>query len=103
MLNKNIMSDLNSQVESTLENSKETNVANMENVEKEMQTVENKVVEDKTEAPKEIQLVDVPITNENVALNVLVGFVNMAQKRGIYNVQESAKIWEAIQVFIKKQ
>ena len=75
----------------------------MESVEKEMQTVENKVVEDKTEAPKEVQLVDVPITNENVALNVLVGFVNMAQKRGIYNVQESAKIWEAIQVFIKKQ
>ena len=41
--------------------------------------------------------------DENVALNVLVGFVNLAQKRGVFNVQESAKIWEAIQTFMKKQ
>lgn len=43
-----------------------------------------------------------PIANENDALNMLVSFVNIAQRRGVYNVQESAKIWECIQMFMKK-
>ena len=43
-----------------------------------------------------------PIANENDVLNMLVSFVNIAQRRGVYNVQESAKIWECIQMFMKK-
>ena len=89
-------------------------MSEMANVQNEMEVSENKVVETQTtesrsaeastEAEtKQVQLVDVPITNENTALNVLVGFVNLAQKRGVFNVQESAKIWEAIQTFMKKQ
>jgi hypothetical protein len=89
-------------------------MSEMANVQNEMEVSENKVVETQTtesrsaeaEAepePKQVQLVDVPITNENTALNVLVGFVNLAQKRGVFNVQESAKIWEAIQTFMKRQ
>ena len=50
---------------------------------------------------QQVNLVDVPITNENVSLNVMVGFLNMAQKRGVFNVQESAKIWECIRIFQK--
>jgi hypothetical protein len=85
-------------------------MSEMTEVQREMDATENKVVNPQSEEPqsettetKQVQLVDVPITNENVALNVLVGFVNIAQKRGVYNVQESAKIWEAIQTFMKKQ
>ena len=51
------------------------------------------------EVPLEIQLINTPITDENVALNVLVGFIALAQKRGCFNIQESAKIWESIQRF----
>ena len=50
---------------------------------------------------QQVNLVDVPITNENVSLNVMVGFLSMAQKRGVFNVQESAKIWECIRIFQK--
>ena len=50
---------------------------------------------------QQVNLVDVPITNENVSLNVMVGFLNTAQKRGVFNVQESAKIWECIRIFQK--
>jgi len=50
---------------------------------------------------QQVNLVDVPITNENVSLNVMVGFLNVAQKRGVFNVQESAKIWECIRIFQK--
>jgi hypothetical protein len=51
------------------------------------------------EVPLEVQLVNTPITDENVALNVLVAYIGLAQKRGCFNIQESAKIWEAIQRF----
>jgi hypothetical protein len=32
------------------------------------------------------------ITDENVALNVLISFVGVAQKRGVFNLQEAAKL-----------
>lgn len=46
------------------------------------------------------ELISIPITNENVALNVMVSFLNVAQKRGAFSFDESAKIWECIQKFI---
>jgi hypothetical protein len=49
----------------------------------------------------EVKLVDVPINDENTALNVLVNFLNLAQKRGAFGLDESAKIWECIKVFQK--
>lgn len=48
---------------------------------------------------KEIRLVDIPIKDENVALNVMVGFLNIAHKRGAFTIDESAKIWECISKF----
>ena len=51
---------------------------------------------------KEVKLVDVEVTNENMALNILISFINLAQKRGAFGIDESAKIWECIQKFQKK-
>jgi len=45
------------------------------------------------------KLVDEEITDQNKALNVLVSFVNLAQKRGAFNLDESAKIWECVKFF----
>ena len=45
------------------------------------------------------RLVDEPVTDQNKALNLLVSFINLAQKRGAYNVEESSKIWECIKQF----
>jgi len=50
---------------------------------------------------QEIKLVDVEVTNENVALNLLVSFLNVAQKRGTFTIDESAKIWECVKAFQK--
>ena len=50
---------------------------------------------------KEIRLVDVDITDENVALNVMVSFLNLAQRRGVFSFDESAKIWECVKMFQK--
>jgi hypothetical protein len=50
----------------------------------------------------EVKLVDVPIKDENVALNVMVSFLGLAQKRGAFGIDESAKIWECIKIFQKQ-
>jgi hypothetical protein len=46
-------------------------------------------------------LVDVPVTDENVALNLMVSFLSLAQKRGSFGLDESAKIWEGVRRFQK--
>ena len=53
------------------------------------------------DTPREQKLVDIDITSENVALNVLVAFIQLAHKRGVFTIDESAKIWECIKVFHK--
>ena len=50
---------------------------------------------------KEVKLVDVPVIDENVALNLMVSFLTLAQKRGSFGLDESAKIWECVQKFQK--
>lgn len=47
-------------------------------------------------------LTDVNITDENTALNVMVSFLHLAQKRGAFNLQESAKVWECVKLFMKQ-
>ena len=54
-----------------------------------------------TEKPVEPKLVDVEVTNENMALNLLVSFVHLAQRRGAFNIDEAAKIYECIKKFQK--
>jgi len=65
-----------------------------------METIEKPVSSQQKE--ETINIFDVEIKDENTALNVLVQFLHIAQKRGAFNVQESAKLWEAISAFQKK-
>jgi len=46
-------------------------------------------------------LMNMEVTNETVALNMLVSFLNLAQRRGVFSIDESAKIWECINKFQK--
>lgn len=46
-----------------------------------------------------LKLVDMPVTNQNEALNLLIAFLTVAQKRGVFNIQESAKLWDCINMF----
>ena len=57
---------------------------------------------EKQEQPK-IKLVDVQVTNENDAFNLLISFINIAHKRGVFTIDESAKIWECIKIFQKPE
>ena len=46
-----------------------------------------------------VSVMDIPVTDENSALNVMVAFLGVAQKRGTFAINESAKIYDCIQVF----
>ena len=54
-----------------------------------------------TPAEAQAKLMAIPVTNENVALNVMVSFLNVAQRRGVFSIDESSKIWECIKLFQK--
>lgn len=48
---------------------------------------------------QQIPISEVPVTNQNEALQMIVYFINVAQKRGTYSLDESAKIYECIKLF----
>jgi hypothetical protein len=48
---------------------------------------------------KQTRLVDVPIKTPQDALQLIVTFLNLAQKRGAFSLDESAKLWECIKMF----
>ena len=50
-------------------------------------------------ATNQVKLVDAVIDSQNMALNVMVGFIGVAQKRGIFFFDESAKLYECIKMF----
>ena len=51
----------------------------------------------------QVNLTDIEIKDEVMALNVIVSFVNLAQQRGAFSIPESSKIWECIKRFQQKQ
>ena len=57
--------------------------------------------QDKTNTPDQ-KITDVVVDSEVMALNMLVSFVAMAQKRGAFSIEESAKIWECVKFFQTK-
>jgi hypothetical protein len=48
---------------------------------------------------QQLPISEVPVTNQNEALQMLVYFVNVAQKRGCYSLDEASKIYECIKIF----
>ena len=48
---------------------------------------------------KQVRLVDVAVNTQQDALQLVVTFLNLAQKRGAFTLDESAKIWDCIKMF----
>ena len=51
----------------------------------------------------QVRLADVQIDNETTALNIMVQFLGLAQKRGAFTIDEAAKIWECVKKFQRPQ
>ena len=63
--------------------------------------VQQEVRNEMQQEQNKVALKDIAIDNENIALNVMVGMLNIAQKRGAFSLEESAKTWECIQMFTR--
>ena len=62
--------------------------------------------EEQTQQPaagSQVNLLELPVTNENEALNVMVNFLHLAQRRGTFAIAESAKVYECVKIFQKQQ
>ena len=53
----------------------------------------------KTSTVRGSDLLTVDVNDENEALNLLVAFLGLAQSRGCFAINESAKIFECIKIF----
>jgi ATP-dependent Clp protease adapter protein ClpS len=60
-------------------------------------------VEQPAQAPaqRQVSLLQIPVNTENDALNMLVAFLQVAQKRGAFSLEEAYKIMESVNVFQK--
>lgn len=47
------------------------------------------------------KLVEIEVKDEVMALNLIVSFLNLAQRRGAFSLDESSKLWECIKMFQK--
>ena len=65
--------------------------------------MESKQVENSTTPVPQPRLVDTDVKDEVVALNLIVSFLNLAQRRGAFSLDESSKLWECIKMFQKPQ
>ena len=64
-----------------------------------MSDLPEKTEENDKQPPTQVDLLSIDIKDENTALNVLVGYLGLAQRRGAFAINESAKIYDAIKMF----
>jgi hypothetical protein len=76
------------------------------NVEEVSKTTESSSTEEVAQQPEpqsqqqqQVKLSDLKVTTENDALNYMVGFLELAQRRGVYTLEEAAKINECVAKF----
>lgn len=74
------------------------------NVEEVSKTTESSTTEEVVQQPpqqqqQQVKLSDLKVNTENDALNYMVGFLELAQRRGVYTLEEAAKINECVAKF----
>lgn len=77
---------------------------NVEEVSKTTESSSTEQVAQQTDAQpqqqqQQVKLADLKVNTENDALNYMVGFLELAQRRGVYTLEEAAKINECVAKF----
>ena len=57
------------------------------------------VEEEKVQPSPQEMLVNMEINNQNDALNCIIGYIGLAQRRGVFALDESSKLFECIKMF----
>ena len=74
----------------------------VENTQPDQQQQKLQQEQQKLHQEQQASIMNVNVVDENTALNVMVSFLHLAQKRGAFNIQESAKVWECVKLFMKQ-
>ena len=73
------------------------------NVEEVSKTTESssteQVAQQQPQQQQQVKLSELKVNTENDALNYMVGFLELAQRRGVYTLEEAAKINECVSKF----
>jgi hypothetical protein len=77
------------------------NNISMETIERQQQQAQQQA-QQAQQQQQQPNITDIEIMDENTALNVMVSFLHLAQKRGAFNLQESAKAWECVKMFMRR-
>ena len=64
-----------------------------------MKVEETTPKEEPKQAQRQVSLLQIPVQSENDALNMLVAFLQVAQKRGAFTLEEAGKIMESVNKF----
>ena len=59
------------------------------------------VQQDKPQEEQQVNLMELKVETETDALNLMAGFLQIAQRRGAYSLAEASKIMEGINKFEK--
>jgi len=63
---------------------------------------QNEVAPPSSETTPQTPITSIEVVDENTALNLIITFLSIAQKRGAFTIDESAKIWECIKKFVHR-
>jgi len=63
------------------------------------ETEEPKAVEPPAEGDK-VDILTIEVKDQGIALRLIVNFLELANRRGVFSIPESAKIHECVQMFI---
>ena len=72
-----------------------------ESLETPVEEAQENVQEKAQNIKRRVNLLEIDLTDENAALRVLIGFIGLAQQRGAFAINESAKIYDCIKLFQK--
>ena len=63
---------------------------------------ENSTTTPPEQKDKPINIFDIKIDNQELALRCILKFLEEAHRRGVFSIKESAKIWECFETFQPK-
>jgi hypothetical protein len=84
-----------------MDNNNNNNNITMEQVEKDQSDMSDTVPQQQQQ--HQVNLASIEVKDENIALNLMVSFLQLGHKRGAYSLEESSKIWECVKMFVKAE
>ena len=84
-----------------MDNNNNNNNITLEQVEKDQSDMSDTVPQQQQQ--HQVNLASIEVKDENIALNLMVSFLQLGHKRGAYSLEESSKIWECVKMFVKAE